>query len=225
MNIEIANRLVQLRKAHGYSQESLAAELGISRQAVSKWERGESSPELENIVELSRIYGITLDALIKGETEKAEPAEEELPVETADAPVYFCGEEEDDGEEEVREDSVNIKMHLQWENDSKGPWSKFPFFLVVLVVYLAGGFLMGLWLEGAVLFLLGPVYYSIAAWLDGDRKESFLSAVPYPIVTTVVYLAIGLFFGMWHPTWLIFLTIPIYGTLVSIYEKQREKQR
>ena len=43
MNIEIANRLVNLRKANGLSQEALAEKLGISRQAVSKWERAEAS--------------------------------------------------------------------------------------------------------------------------------------------------------------------------------------
>ena len=43
MNIEIANRLLQLRKKHGFSQEDLAAKIGISRQSVSKWERAEAS--------------------------------------------------------------------------------------------------------------------------------------------------------------------------------------
>ena len=45
MNLEIANRLVEYRKRAGYSQEELADKLGISRQAVSKWERVEASPD------------------------------------------------------------------------------------------------------------------------------------------------------------------------------------
>ena len=49
MNIETANRLVQLRKENGYSQEMLADKLGISRQAVSKWERAEASPDTDNL--------------------------------------------------------------------------------------------------------------------------------------------------------------------------------
>ena len=57
MNIEIANRLVQLRKQHGLSQEELAARLGLSRQAVSKWERAEASPDTDNLILLSRVYG------------------------------------------------------------------------------------------------------------------------------------------------------------------------
>ena len=57
MNIAIANRLVELRRAHGYSQEELAGKLGVSRQAVSKWERAESSPDTDNLIALARLYG------------------------------------------------------------------------------------------------------------------------------------------------------------------------
>ena len=59
MTLEIANKLIELRKARGVSQEELAAHLGISRQAISKWERGEASPDIDNIVMLSRFYGVS----------------------------------------------------------------------------------------------------------------------------------------------------------------------
>ena len=61
MNIEIANRLQKLRKENGYSQEELADKLGISRQAVSKWERAESSPDTDNLIVLARLYNVSLD--------------------------------------------------------------------------------------------------------------------------------------------------------------------
>lgn len=64
MNIETANRLVQLRKMNGYSQEMLADKLGISRQAVSKWERAEASPDTDNLIALARLYGMSLDELL-----------------------------------------------------------------------------------------------------------------------------------------------------------------
>ncbi|MCH5279098.1 MAG: helix-turn-helix transcriptional regulator, partial [Christensenellaceae bacterium] len=49
MTLEIANRLIQMRKARGLSQESLAETIGVSRQAVSKWERAEASPDTDNL--------------------------------------------------------------------------------------------------------------------------------------------------------------------------------
>ena len=69
MNVETANRLMQYRKKAGLSQEELADKLGVSRQAVSKWECAESSPDTDNLIALSRIYGISLDELINGESE------------------------------------------------------------------------------------------------------------------------------------------------------------
>ena len=65
MNIEIANRLVNLRKNNNLSQEALAEKLGISRQAVSKWERAEASPDTDNLILLARLYGVSLDELLQ----------------------------------------------------------------------------------------------------------------------------------------------------------------
>lgn len=72
MNVEIAQRLAELRRTKGYSQESLAHELGLSRQAVSKWERAESSPDTENLIALARLYGVSLDDLLRVDADVAE---------------------------------------------------------------------------------------------------------------------------------------------------------
>ena len=64
MTIEIADRLVALRKGRGLSQEDLAERLGVSRQAISKWERAEASPDLDKLIALSKLYDVTLDELL-----------------------------------------------------------------------------------------------------------------------------------------------------------------
>lgn len=58
-------KLQQLRKEKGLSQESLAEVLGVSRQAVSKWESGSTYPEMEKLITLSDLFGVTLDSIVK----------------------------------------------------------------------------------------------------------------------------------------------------------------
>ena len=65
MNVEIAQRLAAMRREQGYSQEELAERLGLSRQAVSKWERAESSPDTGNLIALAKLYGVSLDDLLR----------------------------------------------------------------------------------------------------------------------------------------------------------------
>lgn len=64
MNVEIAERLAARRRLAGLSQEALAEKLGVSRQAVSKWERSESSPDTDNLIALAKLYGVSLDELL-----------------------------------------------------------------------------------------------------------------------------------------------------------------
>lgn len=68
--MDIAERLQELRKKEGYSQEKLAEMLGISRQAISKWESGQGKPEIENIIKLTEIYKVSADYILLGEKEK-----------------------------------------------------------------------------------------------------------------------------------------------------------
>lgn len=97
MNVEIAERLAKRRKEAGYSQESLAERLGVSRQAVSKWERSESSPDTDNLIALAQLYGVSLDDLLYVE----ESIKDDVAYEAADKAAARKAEEEPSNEETV----------------------------------------------------------------------------------------------------------------------------
>lgn len=70
--MNMADRIQHLRKSKGISQEELADKIGVSRQAVSKWESEQSTPDLEKIIMLSDFFGVTTDYILKGK----EPVED-----------------------------------------------------------------------------------------------------------------------------------------------------
>ena len=55
----LADKIIELRKKSGWSQEELAEQLGVSRQAVSKWEGAQSIPDLERVLAMSRLFGVS----------------------------------------------------------------------------------------------------------------------------------------------------------------------
>lgn len=63
----LADRIVELRKKKGWSQEELAEAAGVTRQSVSKWESAQSVPDLDKILKLAEIFGVTTDYLLKDE--------------------------------------------------------------------------------------------------------------------------------------------------------------
>ncbi len=66
-----ADKLIQLRKKAGWSQEELAEQMNVTRQSVSKWEGAQSVPDLEKILRLSQLFGVTTDYLLKDEIEES----------------------------------------------------------------------------------------------------------------------------------------------------------
>lgn len=64
--MNMADRIQYLRKTKGFSQEELADKVGVSRQAVSKWESEQSTPDIENIIIMSELFEVTTDYILKG---------------------------------------------------------------------------------------------------------------------------------------------------------------
>ena len=77
----LADKIISLRKRAGWSQEELAQQLNVTRQSVSKWEGAQSVPDMDKILQMSRIFGVTTDFLLKDELEEEQsvPAEESAP--------------------------------------------------------------------------------------------------------------------------------------------------
>lgn len=140
MNIEIANRLYEMRKKKGLSQEELAEKIGVSRQAVSKWERAESSPDIENLILLSQLYCVSLDELLMNEPyTKENTSDKESTIQTDQSNINY----------KKASNKQNVKRYLIC----------FPIYLVLLLVYLFIGFVWGAWHPGWLLFMLVPIYY------------------------------------------------------------------
>lgn len=69
--ITMVNQLKLMRARKGMTQEQVAEQVGVSRQAVAKWEKGESLPDIESCVHLADLYGIPLDMLVRGLQQEA----------------------------------------------------------------------------------------------------------------------------------------------------------
>ena len=70
----LADKIIDLRKKNGWSQEELAEKLGVSRQSISKWEGAQSGPDMNRILAMSRLFGVSTDYLLKDELEPEDAA-------------------------------------------------------------------------------------------------------------------------------------------------------
>ena len=78
--MELSENIFQFRKALGLSQEQLAEQVGVSRQSISKWETGQSAPELDKLVTLSRVFGISTDELLGNAMQKLDDIPSTVPI-------------------------------------------------------------------------------------------------------------------------------------------------
>lgn len=197
MNIQLADRLVTLRKEHKLSQEALAEKLGLSRQAISKWERAEASPDTDNLIALAEIYGISLDTLLGNNDGELEET-----VEKAEA----------EAEEPVKNADKNVRKF-------KKLLSYTPVILLATVaVYIIGGMIFHLWKILWVLFLLAIAYglYTASKIVEKKIVSVFLMTGCVALVASAIYAFAGFVFNIWGIAWIVFLAIPAYAYISFI---------
>ena len=184
MNLEIANRLVALRRERGLSQEDLAARLGVSRQAISKWERAESSPDTDNLIALARLYGISLDELLLQPAQGGDRCESQYAYASQTGPA--AAEEAEDEQAEVFAAAREWdEAERAWEKQQKKVFEKKKQAL--------------LWLLTLVMMVALPAASAVLGLGD-----------VYPIIVVIVFLITGFLLDNWHPGWMLFLSIPLY---------------
>lgn len=242
MNIEIAERLLKYRKQHGLSQEELAEKIGVSRQAVSKWERAEASPDTDNLIELAKIYGVTLDELLNGKNPDKDdtgdfPGKDEVSFKNGIHVRSVDGDKVDINFKGVHvHDKDGNKVDVGWDgihvNENAGPpprdtekdrkqciLHRLPFAPFIIVLYLIFGLLdiCGGWAAGWIIILAIPVYYTLADAVARRDPNAFA----FPVLVAAVYIWLGMSYSVWHPAWIIFFTIPFYYCITDILKKRR----
>lgn len=214
MDITTANRLYELRKQHGYSQDELAEMLNVSRQAVSKWERSESSPDTDNLIALAKLYGISLDNLLGYTPQTSEACDNKG--ETADGADNETDDDstvsvESDGDKvHIDEDGIYIEDKNGEKVTIKGGIAKFVN-KVVGNVHIDGKKASAFADEGEpeVTIADGNVVVS-----QKQKTARIINDCVWGVsflLATIAYLLIGFLCNLWHPGWILFFAPFILG--------------
>lgn len=226
MNVEIAQRLAEMRREQGYSQEELAAQLGLSRQAVSKWERAESSPDTGNLIALADLYDVTLDELVRVEadinddvrfesTDKSTSAEikaQEAVVAASAAAVQAAQAAMQAQVAAATPQQSTAPAQPCQPQASAQPYGATPPVAAPVPPQPQ-------YAQQPYSAPMPPVAPQASGSPEsGPHRRSPWMTFPYPVLCVVVFLMSGFLFGIWHPAWLVFLTIPLYYWVARIIE-------
>lgn len=236
MDLATAQRLVDRRKAAGLSQEALAAQLGVSRQAVSKWERSESSPDTDNLIALAALYGVSLDELLYGEAASDADSSEDGSTETVDEAkeAEDSAEHADCGDKPLVDISLARGIHVIDPNKGEEVhvgWNG------IHVTNERKGVEVHVGPDGVHVDTLEDDGHSVhtdddgTVTIDGETFSSWKEAhdkldhhgkhfhtkvgrtwnkFPFPALVALAYLVLGIVYGTWAAGLFLVFLIPVY---------------
>lgn len=233
MNLEIANRLVALRKENQLSQEALAEKLGISRQAVSKWERAEASPDTDNLIALAKLYHVSLDELLRiheeEETDSADCCGNGSETESLSGSQISIQEEytNDAFEEQAGygdyEETADGKSGRSKQDDEKEVHIGFH----GIHVRERDGDEVHIGWDGIHVHDKDNEVHidKNGVYVNGEEAGDHIftnggKGFPLLLLAIVVHIIIGICFGAWWTGWLIYLLIPVISSFIHAVHRK-----
>ena len=226
MNIEVGNRLCELRKSRKLSQEQLAEKIGVSRQAVSKWERAEAAPDTDNLIALAEIYDVSIDEILTGKarTPKCNDSNDDSE-ETSESVPKSEEEEACKTEDNYRKSGVSFKNGINVNDDNAYVHVGFD----GIHVEEKNGTKVHVGASGIFVDEKGDT--KVYTDEDGNivykeyENNSFLTGVIknvcIPIVAIIAFLIWGFCFNGWYIAWILFLAVPVLSSLIEAIEKRK----
>ena len=218
MNVEIAQRLAAMRREQGYSQEELAERLGLSRQAVSKWERAESSPDTGNLIALAKLYEVTIDDLLRIEDNVVDDIlfEEADKDATAETQAQEAAVRANEAAVRAAQAAVAAaQARATAEQAHQVPPQPQP--QPVQQPYYGATPTPPQAAQPQTPY--APQSPQAPDPYDSRRRpRGPWTTFPYPVFCVFAYMVLGFLFGWWHPGWMLFLTIPLYYWIAHIIE-------
>ena len=228
MTVEIADRLIKLRKKYGYSQEELADKLGLSRQAVSKWEIAEASPDTDNLICLAKLYGVSLDELLSVDEDIDTIVKEQVKKEeNKKEGIHLVDDEGNeviiDNKGVTAKDKNGNKVESKYKNDKVLRIANIiegALFLVAAISYILSGVFLHMWYNGFIVMFIPEIICSLIRAIRKRNANNFnISFVALFSFFFVCMVYPGLDANLWHPMWVVFLSIPLYHVIVSSINK------
>ena len=219
----IGEKLYELRRNNNMSQEQIADLLDVSRQSISKWERGDAIPDIHNLEAISKVFGVSIDSIvIKGYRREERDVRESSFNQTNEQPIRnLIGDEVEDRERLKSQGTL--------------------FIIVAVVLYIIAGMSFIFFasvLEGALIFVVFGAIVALATGIiiygsslnekakrlygrdgdggDEDEKKSPTAKIISKIlslIALIVFFILGFQYGIWYIAWIAF---PIAGVLGTV---------
>ena len=205
--MSLGERLLELRKKHGLSQEEVADKLNVSRQTISKWETDSSTPDFDKIIPICELYGISSNELLKGEKEEKEN--------------ISSMSEEEKAHKRIGGIVFSIFLYfaaVAWIMTSVAALDFDPVISSAIFLLICG--------VATCIIIYSLIVYKKKKTEEEEKQNKIVKKIDdiISIITLVIYLIVSFATMAWHITWIIWIIYALVMEIVKLIFMLKENE-